>query len=82
MKIKKYSEDIKINIEVKDEIYVDQVDEILFKQKQDSSNKIKQITKSFNQIKNSEFDSNQFELTKIDEEKSEENVQNEYNDEL
>ena len=71
MKIKKYSEDIKINIEVKDEIYVDQVDEILFKQKQDSSNKIKQITKSFNQIKNSDFDSNQFELTKIDEEKSE-----------
>ena len=71
MKIKKYSEDIKINIEVKDEIYVDQVDEILFKQKQDSSNKIKQITKSFNQIKNVDFDSNQFELTKIDEEKSE-----------
>ena len=57
MKIKKYSEDIKINIEVKDEIYVDQVDEILFKQKQDSSNKIKQITKSFNQIKNVDFDS-------------------------
>ena len=60
MKIKKYSEDMKMNIEVKDEIYVDQVDEILWKQKQDSSDQINQITKNLVQIKERYFDSNQF----------------------